>query len=129
MAITRWLKSVPVNPDKILSLTGIKVKRVTRGIVLADGQIDPEAIEIEYEGEPKTGDLERMDGLFINYMREGGKTFTILDTYEPSKLRNLTLAQVNTTVDNISDLASAKVIVKKLAQVVLWLLKKEMNQL
>ena len=52
----------------------------------------------------------------------------ILDGWEPSGLRNLTLTQVQTAVNNISDLSSAKAVIMKLAEVVLWLLKREMNE-
>lgn len=71
------------------------------------------------------------------------RSFETLDSWESSKFRNLTLTQINNEVasldaeiDAAGNLATAKVVLKKILvdnakvwRIILWLLKREMNQL
>jgi aminoglycoside phosphotransferase (APT) family kinase protein len=52
----------------------------------------------------------------------------LLDDWEPSKFRGLTIEQVNERLDAIQSLADAKPVLKTMARVLLWLLKREMNE-
>ena len=51
-----------------------------------------------------------------------------LDDWEPSKFRGLTIEQVDARLDAIGNLADAKPVLKTMARVILWLLKREMNE-
>jgi hypothetical protein len=69
--------------------------------------------------------------------------FNILDAWESSKLRNLTIQQINDRVatvqaqiDAVTNVATAKTALnsmhadmQKMARVIIWLLKREMNGL
>lgn len=71
------------------------------------------------------------------------RRFHVLDSWESSKLRNLTLNQLNNEIasldaeiDAAGNLAAAKVVLKKILaddakawRIILWLLKREMNHL
>jgi hypothetical protein len=52
-----------------------------------------------------------------------------IDDFDPSKLKGLTLTQLNAYIDaNVTDLASARAFLKKLAALVLYFLKRELNE-
>jgi hypothetical protein len=52
-----------------------------------------------------------------------------IDDFDPSHIKNLTLAQLNTYIDaNVTDLASAKAFLKKLAAMVLYLYKRDLEE-
>jgi len=52
-----------------------------------------------------------------------------IDDFDPAKLKDLTIAQLNAYIDaNVTDLASARAFLKKLAALVLYLFKREMNE-
>lgn len=49
----------------------------------------------------------------------------VLDSYDTSKLRNLTVAQIQTAVNNVVSLADAKVILFKMTMAIKWLVDRE----
>jgi hypothetical protein len=52
-----------------------------------------------------------------------------IDSFDASHIKDLTLAQLNAYIDaNVTDLASARAFLKKLATLVLYLFKREMNE-
>jgi len=67
----------------------------------------------------------------------------MLDSWEPSKLRNLTIQQINdriatvqNQIDAVTNVATAKTTLnsmyadmQKMARIIIWLLKREMNEL
>ena len=64
----------------------------------------------------------------LETIKRVNKAFDKLDSWEPTRLRDLTLAQVEAKVDSISNLTEAKAVIKTMARILLWLLKREMGE-
>jgi hypothetical protein len=76
-------------------------------------------------------------------MRQVNHNYDMLDSWEPSKLRDLTLQQINNRIatvqaqiDAVTNAATAKTALdsmyadmQKMARIIIWLLKREMNEL
>ena len=79
----------------------------------------------------------------LSKIRDLVHRFNTLDSWESSKLRNLTIedinnriAQVQAQIDAVSNVATAKTALnsmyadmQKMARIIIWLLKREMNEL
>jgi hypothetical protein len=79
----------------------------------------------------------------LQSLKEAAKKLDILDTYDASKLRNLTITDINnriatvqSQIDAVTNVATAKTALnsmyadmQKMARIILWLLKREMNGL
>ena len=79
----------------------------------------------------------------IAIIKDINKRFSTLDSWEPSKLRNLTIQQINDRIatvqgqiDAVTNVATAKTALnsmyadmQKMARIIIWLLKREMNEL
>lgn len=95
-------------------------------------------VEYEFVDTPTAQQLAMLDLILHPYKREGGRNMADVITdsiditypnpqkeaYKLSQLYGLTQAQLETYIDsNVTNLAEAKVFLKKLSAVVLWLVK------
>jgi len=126
--------------DELGKELGCNILGITKGgiIIGYDGEIPiiKQGVEIEFDGEPTAEQLAKLTTKFPMFKREGSKGFfesvqdnldlkgTQKDAFKLSKLCGLTQAQLETYIDNnVGNLAQAKEFLKKLAAVVLYLVK------
>ncbi len=71
--IVRWLKTTP-NPEEIFKQTGVKVKRISNGMIRVGGDdrnpITIEGVEVEFDTIPATTSIEKLDAIFPELTRE-----------------------------------------------------------
>lgn len=65
----------------------------------------------------------------MRILREVNHKIDMLDSIDPAKLRKLTIAQLNAQIDALTSLADTKTVLKVYGRVLLWLVKREINEL
>ena len=93
--------------------------------------------DVHMERDPITGDTNLIFGVEVNEaaiasivkVARTNVNLGGLAAYDPENLSGVTTEQLNTYIDNhVTDLASAKTVLKKMAVLVLYLYKREMSE-